>query len=104
MTFSAAWHKVFDPNPLIGMLAHARQLAAGPAIDGLQRRIFNDRLDAAVCGLLVALVSVIVIESALQWMTVISGRASRARRKPHLWRRHSRRRRCEGIGRSCDRV
>jgi carbon starvation protein len=74
VTFSASWHKVFDPNPLIGLLAHARQLGAGPAVAGVQRRIFNDQLDAAVCGLLVLLVSVIVIESALQWISVISGR------------------------------
>jgi carbon starvation protein len=74
VTFAASWHKVFDPNPLIGLLSHARQLASGPAIAGLQRRIFNDQLDAAVCGLLVLLVSVIVIESALQWISVISGR------------------------------
>jgi carbon starvation protein len=73
VTFSAAWHKVFDPNPLIGLLSHARQLADGPAVAGLQRRILNDRLDAAVCGLLIVLVSVIVIESALQWIRVISG-------------------------------
>jgi hypothetical protein len=31
-------------------------------------------LDAAVCGLLVVLVSVIVVESAMQWISVISGR------------------------------
>src|SRR6202035_6202196 len=74
VTFAASWHKVFDPNPLIGLLAHARQLAAGPAVVGLQRRIFNDQLDAAVCGLLVVLVSVIVIESGMQWISVISGR------------------------------
>jgi hypothetical protein len=43
-------------------------------VAGLQRRIFNDQLDAAVCGLLVVLVSVIVIESATQWISVISGR------------------------------
>jgi carbon starvation protein len=78
VTYAASWHKVFDPNPLIGLLAHARQLAAGPAISGLQRRIFNDQLDAAVCGLLVLLVSVIVIESALQWISVISGRRQAA--------------------------
>jgi carbon starvation protein len=74
VTFSAAWHKVFNPNPLIGMLAHARQLASDPAVEGLQRRIFNDQLDAAVCVLLVTLVSVIVIESVLQWASIISGR------------------------------
>jgi carbon starvation protein len=74
VTFAAAWHKVFDANPLIGMLAHARQLASGTAKADLPRRIFNDHLDAAVCILLVVLVSVIVIESALQWFSVISGR------------------------------
>ncbi|HMC32210.1 MAG TPA: carbon starvation CstA family protein [Candidatus Angelobacter sp.] len=78
VTFSAAWHKVFDPNPLIGLLAHARQLASGPAAAGLERRIFNDRLDAAVCALLIVLVSVIVIESAAQWISVISGRKQAA--------------------------
>ena len=78
VTFSAAWHKVFNPNPLIGMLAHARQLAAGPAVEGLHRRIFNDQLDAAVCGLLVVLVSVIVIESVLEWASIISGRRQAA--------------------------
>src|SRR6478752_4203714 len=78
VTFAASWHKVFDANPLIGLLAHARQLTAGPAVAGLQRRVFNDRLDAAVCGLLVVLVSVIVIESALQWISVISGRRQAA--------------------------
>src|SRR5215831_12933663 len=74
VTFSASWHKIFDPNPLIGFLAHARQLATGPATQGLARRIFNDRLDALVCGLLVMLVSVIVMESAIVWVSVISGR------------------------------
>jgi carbon starvation protein len=74
VTFSAAWAKMFDPNPLIGLLSHARQIAAGPATADLARRILNDRLDAAVCGLLMALVSMIVIESAMVWISVISGR------------------------------
>ncbi len=74
VTFSASWHKVFNPNPLIGFLAHARLLAASPASADVARRIFNDRLDAAVCGLLIVLVSVIVIESAMVWVSVTSGR------------------------------
>ncbi len=78
VTFSAAWHKMFDPNPLIGFLAHARQLASGPATRDLARRIFNDRLDTVVCGLLIVLVSVIVLESARQWISVISGRRAAA--------------------------
>jgi carbon starvation protein len=78
VTFSAAWAKMFDPNPLIGLLAHARQIASGPATADLGRRILNDRLDAAVCGLLMVLVSMIVIESAMVWISVISGRRQAA--------------------------
>jgi carbon starvation protein len=78
VTFSAAWHKIFDPNPLIGLLAHARQLAAGPALVGIDRRIFNDRLSAGFCALLMVLVSIIVVESAVQWISVISGRKQAA--------------------------
>jgi carbon starvation protein len=74
VTFTASWHKIFDPNPLIGFLAHARQLAAGTATAELQRRILNDRLDAAVAGLLVLLVTIIVIEASIQWVSVIAGR------------------------------
>jgi carbon starvation protein len=74
VTFSAAWHKIFDPNPLIGLLAHARQIAAGPAAAGLARRIFNDRLSAGLCAMLMVLVAVIVIEAAVQWIGVVSGR------------------------------
>ena len=71
VTFTAAYHKVLDPNPRVGFLAHARQLAAAGANP---RLIFNDRLDAAVAAALVVLVAIIVIESALEWMRVISGR------------------------------
>ncbi|HLJ87363.1 MAG TPA: carbon starvation CstA family protein [Candidatus Angelobacter sp.] len=74
VTFTAAWHKMFNPNPLIGFLAHARQLSALPSTADLTRKILNDRLDAVVCGVLVALVTVVVIESAAQWISVLSGR------------------------------
>jgi carbon starvation protein len=71
VTFTASWEKIFHPNPLIGLLAHANQLAAA---HDLPRKIFNDRLDAAVAGFLVILVAVVVVESALQWIRVLSGR------------------------------
>jgi len=77
VTFTAAWHKVLDPNPRIGFLAHARQLAARAAANsmpGLSRLILNDRLDAMVTGALVGLVALIVVESVLVWGRVLSGR------------------------------
>ena len=79
VTFTASWQKIFHANPLIGLLAHANQLAAShDQIKDLPRRIFNDRLDAVVAGFLLVLVTVIVVESALQWISVISGRKQAA--------------------------
>jgi carbon starvation protein len=73
VTFAASWHKMFDPNPRIGFLAHARQLAAGAPSHEISRLIFNDRLDAVVTGILVSLVTLILIESAWLWIRVVSG-------------------------------
>jgi len=56
VTFTAWWHKVLDPNPTYRFLATARQLAAAGANP---RLIFNDRLDAAVTGVLVVMVAMI---------------------------------------------
>ncbi len=74
VTFTASWHKMFDPNPRIGFLAHARQLAAGVPSHEISRLIFNDRLDAFVTGVLVSLVALILLESAWLWIRVVSGR------------------------------
>jgi len=79
VTFTASAHKVFDPNPRIGFLAHAQQLAsAARPLPDASRLIFNDRLDAIVAGSLVVLVAVILIESALEWARVLSGRKQAA--------------------------
>jgi len=75
VTFTASWHKIFDPSPRVGFLAHARQLGASaiPSLDA-SRMILNDRLDAVVTGLLIFLVALILVESCLLWGRVLSGR------------------------------
>ncbi len=40
----------------------------------VSRLIFNDRLDAAVTGALVAMVALILLESVFLWVGVLSGR------------------------------
>ena len=72
VTFTASYHKVFDPNPRIGFLSHARQLAQAAA-PGSARLIFNDQLDAVVTGVLTMLITVIVLEAAREWIRVLSG-------------------------------
>ena len=81
MTFTASWHKIFDPNPRIGFLAQARVLAAGPATSASARLIFNNRLDAAVTGVLVVMVALVLIESAapMDWSYKRKGRGARKR-------------------------
>jgi len=85
VTFTASYHKVFDPNPRIGFLAHAQQLATGPATSTTGRLVFNDRLDAMVTGVMAVLIAVIVIESAREWLRVLSGRkAASVREAPFV--------------------
>jgi carbon starvation protein len=75
VTFTASWQKMFDPNPRIGFLAHARQLVrALPQSPGVSRLIFNDRLDALVTGVLIVMVASILLESGFLWLGVLSGR------------------------------
>jgi carbon starvation protein len=79
VTFSASYSKIFDPNPRIGFLAHARLLApsaaaVGPSASATARLIFNDRLDAAVTGILILLIAMILVESAAEWIRILAGR------------------------------
>jgi carbon starvation protein len=73
VTFTASWHKIFDPNPRVGFLAQAQALAAGPATSATSRLIFNNRLDAAVTGILIAMVTLVLVESLRQWWGILSG-------------------------------
>jgi carbon starvation protein len=74
VTFTASWHKIFDPNPRVGFLAQARVLALGPATTATGRLIFNNRLDAAITAILVVMVALVLIESVRQWIGVLTGR------------------------------
>ncbi|MGB2834818.1 MAG: carbon starvation CstA family protein, partial [Candidatus Sulfotelmatobacter sp.] len=73
VTFTASWQKMFDSNPRVGFLAQARALAAGPATSVAGRLIFNNRLDAAVTGLLVVMVTLVLVESGRQWWGILRG-------------------------------
>ncbi len=74
VTFTASWHKIFDLNPRIGFLAHARVLSALPTSYETSRLIFNDRLDAAVTAILMILVALILVESVLLWIGIVTGK------------------------------
>jgi carbon starvation protein len=83
ITMTASYQKIFDANPRIGFLAYANvlaaQIAAGkiPAgkIAETQRLIFNQRLDAAVTGVLAAMILVLIVEALAQWYSILTRRA-----------------------------
>ena len=73
VTFSAAWQKIFSPLPSIGFLAQASKLAAGPQTAATPILIFNARLDAAVCGVLLVLVATVIADSLRVWAGILAG-------------------------------
>jgi carbon starvation protein len=75
VTFTAAWQKIFSPLPRIGFLAHAAQLSVLPQSAETARLIFNDRLDAAVCGVFLVLVATILADSIRVWIGILRGTA-----------------------------
>ncbi len=88
VTFTASWHKIFDPNPRIGFLAQARVLTAAPANNVTARLIFNNRLDAAVTAILVVMVALVLIESVRRWIWVLRSReAVRVKETPFVMTR-----------------
>ncbi len=78
VTLTASWQKILSPDPRIGFLAHIGsvrdQLTAGtidPALAG--RLIFNDRLNALVAGVFVAVTIAVVASSLREWWLVLRG-------------------------------
>jgi carbon starvation protein len=82
VTMTASYQKIFDANPRIGFLAYANtmgaQIASGKIaaekIVETQRLIFNQRLDAAVTGVLAAMILVLIVEALAQWYSILSRR------------------------------
>jgi carbon starvation protein len=81
VTFTASWQKIFSPMPRIGFLAQADQLEAvlrsgaiaADRVAPTQTLLFNARLDAAVCGVFLILVAVILIDSLRVWAGILRG-------------------------------
>ncbi len=73
VTFTAGWQKIFSDSPAIGFLSQADLLAKGPQTAATATLIFNNRLDAAVCGVFLILVAVVLCDSIHSWVTILSG-------------------------------
>jgi carbon starvation protein len=82
VTLTAGCQKIFHDDPRIGFLAEANRLertisdgkVSPENIVAVQRQIFNNRLDAFVTGLFLAMVLVILIDCAREWLAILSDR------------------------------
>ena len=81
VTFTAGYQKIFSDQPRVGFLAEASHLqsaidagaiAAGKIAEA-QGTIFNDRLDAAVCGAFLLMVTLILVDSMRVWLRILTG-------------------------------
>jgi carbon starvation protein CstA len=85
-TLTAGWQKIFSADPKVGFLSHAAKyadaiekgvlLAPAKTPEAMARIVFNDRLDAALCGLFIFVVLSVLFYS------VRSALAARASNKP----------------------
>ena len=86
VTMTASYQKIFDPNPNLGFLSKANllatQIAAGQIpiakIAETQRLIFNQRLDAVVTAALALMILILLVEAAVQWVSLVSGHGDSA--------------------------
>jgi len=80
----AGWEKILSPEPRLGFLAQANALQSAIAAGKIaaanvahtQTQIFNNRLDAAVCGIFMLLVAITVLDSFRVWYGLLRGTRS----------------------------
>jgi carbon starvation protein len=93
VTYTAAWEKIFSAAPALGFLAQADKLEAAlrtgamAAAKAAETRalIFNARLDAALCGIFLVLVTTIVVDSIRVWIAILRGtREAQVREAPFV--------------------
>jgi carbon starvation protein len=68
-TLTAGWQKVFSPDPRLGFLSHAASLA-GSTDPNAPRLIFNDRLNASLSLFFMAIVTIVIVASAREWLLI----------------------------------
>jgi carbon starvation protein len=81
VTFTAGFDKMFSADPRLGFLAHANALESAITAGGIAATklaatravIFNERLDAVVCGAFLVLVLIILADSCRIWYGLLRG-------------------------------
>jgi carbon starvation protein len=80
ITMTASYQKIFSPDPRLGFLSAASQMAASIATNSIPaskvpdtlRLIFNQRLDAAITAVLAVMVMALVANALYVWLRILS--------------------------------
>ena len=81
VTFTAAWQKMFSPLPRVGFLAQVDLLEKGVITPQVHTLIFNNQLDAVVCGTFLVLVAIVLADSLRLWFGILRGTEDRSVRE-----------------------
>ncbi len=85
VTMTAGWMKIFSPNPKLGFLSAAANYQKLMAADGAtpatqitqwRQLMWNNYIDAAVTGLFLVLVIMVVFACARVWVQLLTGKRS----------------------------
>ena len=93
-TLTAGWLKIFSADPKVGFLAHATKysdalsqgllLAPAKTPEAMKQIIFNDRLDAALCGLFILVVLSVLGYSLRSVLAARSAKRATAQETPFI--------------------
>jgi len=91
-TLTAGWQKLFHPDPKVSFLSHASRfnaaiaegtvLAPAKSLDEMRRVVFNDYVDAALCGVFMLVVVSIMVYGILSVRRARAAREATARETP----------------------
>ncbi len=93
-TLTAGWQKLFSPDVKIGFLSHAqafqKALDAGtlPAgvntVEAAKKMIFNDQVDAVVCGIFMVITIAVIIDALRLWISIWRGKQYQLQESPYV--------------------
>jgi carbon starvation protein len=91
-TLTAGWLKIFSPDVKVGFLAHADKfkaalatatvIAPAKSLVAMERIVFNDYLDAAMCGLFMAVVVIVLIYSVKSMLQSLGSHVATTQETP----------------------
>ncbi|MDM5157528.1 carbon starvation CstA family protein [Bacillus sp. DX1.1] len=94
VTMTAGYQKLFHENPKIGFLSHAKVfknaldegkvLAPAKNVAQMKRIIFNDYIDAALCGVFMLVVIAVLISAIRIWIQVLQNKAVPLKEAPYI--------------------